>query len=196
MSRFAKSLLPFLLGACACLAQVRYTPEGKMQKPDNYREWIFLSSGFGMAYGPLAEGKAPNPDPPFDNVFVDPAAWKAFQKTGKWPDKAAFVLELRRSTGKGSITQQGHFQEAPVAVEVHVKDEKRFPATRGWGFFEFGRDVTQAAVTPAEKDCYSCHQDHGTLDSTFAQFYPTVKPIAEKMGTLTTEKPDSPKTGK
>ena len=31
-----------------------YTKDGKLSRPLNYREWIFLSSGLGMTYGPLA----------------------------------------------------------------------------------------------------------------------------------------------
>ncbi len=184
-----KTFVACLICVTGLWAQARYTGDNKMQLPENYREWVFLSSGFGMAYTPLAEGAADNPNPPFDNVFVNPEAWKEFQKTGKWPDKSVFVLELRQSSQKGSITQRGRFQNGPLAVEVHVKDEKKFGATRGWAFFEFRRGETTAAVTPADKECYTCHQDHGTLDTTFAQFYPTVKEVAEKKGTLTPEKP-------
>ena len=188
MRKSVKVITVCLVAGLSLWAQARYTADNKMQKPENYREWIFLSSGLGMAYTPLAEGAKANPDPPFDNVFVNPEAWKSFQKTGKWPDKTVMVLELRRSSQKGSITKQGRFQQAPVAMEVHVKDEKKFAATRGWAFFEFHGTATEAEMTPATKECYSCHQDHGTLDTTFAQFYPTVKEIAEKKGTLTPEK--------
>src|SRR5262245_19760122 len=31
----------------------RFTSDGKLFLPENYREWIFLSSGLGMSYGPL-----------------------------------------------------------------------------------------------------------------------------------------------
>lgn len=188
MSKICKTVLACVVCAGALWAQARYTAENKMQKPENYREWIFLSAGLGMAYTPLAEGAKENPDPPFDNVFVNPEGWKGFQKTGKWPDQTVLVLELRQSVQRASINQRGHFQKAPLAVEVHVKDEKRFAATRGWAFFEFRNGATEAAMTPSDKECYSCHQDHGALDTTFAQFYPTVKDVAEKKGTLTPEK--------
>jgi len=184
-----KIFLACLICVAGLWAQARYTGDNKMQRPENYREWVFLSAGLGMAYTPVADGATPNPDPPFDNVFVNPEAWKTFRQTGKWPDKSVLVLEVRQSSRKGSITQQGRFQNAPLALEVHVKDEKRFAATRGWAFFEFHGNSTEVAQTPEDKDCYSCHQDHGTLDTTFAQFYPTVKEIAGKKGTLTPEKP-------
>jgi hypothetical protein len=37
---------------------------------------------------------------------------------------------------------------------------------------------------PTSASCYSCHQQHGAVDTTFVQFYPTLLPIATKLGTL------------
>ena len=33
-------------------------------------------------------------------------------------------------------------------------------------------------------DCYSCHEQHGAVDTTFVQFYPTLIKLAEQKGTL------------
>src|SRR5215831_6498303 len=46
----------------------RYTADGQLTRPENYREWIYLSSGLGMSYGPNASTNPENPN--FDNVFV------------------------------------------------------------------------------------------------------------------------------
>src|SRR5690242_6354701 len=62
----------------------RYTKDGKLLRP-NYREWVYLSSGLGMNYGPTAAGATAAPA--FTNVFVNPESYREFQKTGKWPDK-------------------------------------------------------------------------------------------------------------
>ena len=32
--------------------------------------------------------------------------------------------------------------------------------------------------------CYSCHEQHAAVDTTFVQFYPTLLKLAEKKGTL------------
>ena len=72
--------------------------------PANYREWVCLGSGLGMTYGPLAAA-SPNDHPGFDNVFVNRAAYTAFLRTGTWPDKTMFVLEVRSSEAKGSINK-------------------------------------------------------------------------------------------
>ena len=118
----------------------------------------------------------------FDNVFVNPEAYKSFTETGTWPDKTMLVLEVRKAEGKGSINQKGNFQGSEVmGLEVHVKDEARF--TGKWAFFGFD-DAKTAKITPSGAACYSCHQDHGAVDTTFVQFYPTLLPIAKSKSTL------------
>ena len=153
----------------------------KLLRPANYREWVWLSSGFGMAYGPAAQANS-SQDPPFDNVFVRPASYRAFLATGKWPDQTVFVLELRASVSKGSINQRGHFQGDVQAVEVEVKDEKRFPG--GWAFFGFDKGVESARMIPATASCYTCHAQNGAVENTFVQFYPTLIEIAKQKGTF------------
>jgi hypothetical protein len=118
----------------------------------------------------------------FDNVFVDPAAWKSFQRTGHWPDGAMFVMEARGASSKGSINKVGHFQtEDMMGIEVHLHDEARFKG--GWGFYAFDGEAP-AKLLPASAACYACHEQHGAVDTTFTQFYPTAKPIAQKAGTF------------
>ncbi len=104
------------------------------------------------------------------------------QKAGTWPDKTVLVLEGRRAQGKGSINQQGNYQGPVMAIEVHVKDEARFPGQ--WGFFGFGDGGKTAKMIPTSTDCYSCHASHAAVDTTFVQFYPTLLPIATGKGTL------------
>lgn len=156
----------------------QYTRDGKLARPQNYREWIFLSSGLGMTYGPLASPGEPR----FDNVFVNPAAYRAFLDTGRWPDQTVLVLEVRSSQSKGSINRGGHFQDEVVGVELHVKDEKRFPGK--WAFFRFGEGEQASTVIPSTATCYSCHQQNGAVDTTFVQFYPTLIGAAKAKGTM------------
>jgi hypothetical protein len=152
----------------------------ELLKPANYREWVWLSSGLGMSYGPNAPAGRANP--PFDNVFVTPEAYRAFLKTGTWPDKTMFVLELRSSVTEGSINKGGHFQGNVIGVEVEVKDEKRFPGK--WAFFDFRPGAKTAKPLPQSASCYSCHAQNGAVDNTFVQFYPTLIDIAKAKGTF------------
>jgi len=159
-----------------------YTSDGQMKLPEHYREWVYLSTGIDMSYNPAL---ASMDHSMFDNVFVNPEAYKAFTQTGTWPDKTVLVLEARAAKNKGSINQKGHYQGSDVmAVEVHVKDEGRFPGR--WAFFGFDNEKT-AKMIPTNMDCYSCHSTHGAVDTTFVQFYPTLLDIATKKGTLSAE---------
>lgn len=155
-----------------------YASDGQLQFPEHYREWVYLTSGFDMSYDPSMRMGDHHT---FDNVFVNPDAYQAFVKTGTWPDHTMLVLEQRDARGKGSINQAGNYQGGVAAVEVHVKDEARFPGK--WAFFGFGQGKT-AKMIPLSADCYSCHAEHAAVDTTFVQFYPTLLPIATSKGTL------------
>lgn len=156
----------------------RYTAEGRLMFPQDYREWVFLSSGLGMTYGPLAQG-----EPMFDNVFVNPTAYHSFQQSGRWPDGTVLVLEVRGAESKGSINRGGHFQGDVHGVETHVKDEKRFP--RKWAFFAFDQGAKVSEARAEDKSsCYACHEPNGSVDTTFVQFYPSLLPVAKEKGTF------------
>jgi hypothetical protein len=156
-----------------------YTGDGQMKLPEHYREWVYLSTGFDMSYNPNGMQMDHHM---FDNVFVNPEAYRAFVETGRWPDKTMFMLEVRRAEGRGSINQKGNYQGSDVmGLEVHVKDEARFPGK--WAFFGFDEGKT-AKMTPTTASCYSCHSEHAAVDTTFVQFYPTLLPIAKDKGTL------------
>ncbi len=175
-----RMLAPLLLVAAAGASDFpHYTSTGEITVPADYRDWIFLSSGLNMNYspgGPDAGGDA------FDNVFVDPASWRAFKATGRWPEGTIFVKEGRHGETKGSINRTGQFQDGEATyVELHIRDSKRFAS--GWGFFELQGNAP-ARVLPTTATCYSCHQQNGAVETTFVQFYPTAKPVAVKAGTF------------
>ncbi|HEX2711179.1 MAG TPA: cytochrome P460 family protein [Candidatus Acidoferrales bacterium] len=152
-----------------------YTKKGELLRPDNYRDWVYLSSGLGMSYNAAAQDHVM-----FTNVFVPQWAYREFMATGKWPDKSIFVVEERMSSTNGSINKAGHFQTDLMGLGVEVKDEQRFPEK--WAYFNFGLDSRSSAANPKE-GCWQCHNDHGAVQNTFVQFYPTLKPVAEKFGT-------------
>jgi hypothetical protein len=155
-----------------------FTKGDELKLPEGYREWVYLTSGFDMSYNPAMQMGNQHM---FDNVFVNPEAYKAFVNTGTWPDKTILVLEGRAAQGKGSINQSGNFQAGVMDLELHVKDEARFPGK--WAFFAFGGEKTAKAI-PTSADCYSCHAQHAAVDTTFVQFYPTLLPIAKEKRTL------------
>jgi Cytochrome P460 len=154
-----------------------YSANGDFQLPANYRQWVYLTTGFDMSYTPgMSMGHHM-----FDNVFVNPSSYQAFLETGTWPDKTTLVLEQRSAQGKGSINQAGNFQSEVMGIEVHVKDEARFSGK--WAFFGIDDDKT-GKLFPPGAECYKCHAAHAAVDTTFVQFYPTLLPIAKSKGTL------------
>jgi Cytochrome P460 len=156
-----------------------YTSDGRLQYPEHYRSWIYLSSGFDMNYNAKAQAGGRHV---FDNVFVNPEAYKEFLGTGTWPEHSVFVLEIRNAEAKGSINRSGNYQgSGSVGIEVHVKDSARFPGK--WAFFDVS-DGKAAKIIPQSAGCYSCHAEHGGVDTTFVQFYPTLLPLAKSKGTL------------
>ena len=162
------------LASAGALAQQPET----MAVPDNYRQWVFLTSSLDLNYTTPADPSHHM----LDNVFVNPEAYKSFVEKGTWPDKTMLALEVRGAEGKGSINQKGNFQGTErMGLEVHVKDEARFPGK--WAFFGFDDSKTSKMV-PTEAACYSCHAAHAAVDTTFVQFYPTLLPIAKREGTL------------
>jgi hypothetical protein len=152
-----------------------YVAGGELAFPADYREWVFLSSSIDMSYSAM-------PVHQFDNVFATRAAYRAFLKTGAWPDKTILILENRGAASKESIAKLGQFQNGEViGLEAHVKDVARFKG--GWGFFAFDGHKP-GDMFPYTAACYACHQAHAAADTTFVQFYPTLLPVATKMGTL------------
>ena len=163
----------------------RFSSDGKLQFPGDYRgEWVYLTSGLGMTYGPTQPAAG---EPRFfDNVFVNPQSYRAFVKTGRWPDKTMFILEVRNSEQKASINNGGQTQGPRIlAIESSVKDA-RFPD--GWGYFEFGGGTRPIAregeLKPQSESCYACHKANTAVENTFVQFYPTLMDVAQRLGTV------------
>jgi hypothetical protein len=155
-----------------------YTAEGQLKMPEHYREWIFLSSGVDMSYSP---NPAMAGHSMFDNVFVNPSAYQAFQQTGTWPDKTTLVLEIRGAEEPSSINKRGHSQSSEImGMEIHVKDAK---FEGGWGFFEFDNS-NSAKLIKRPASCYECHENHAAVNTTFVQFYPTLLGLSKAKGTL------------
>ena len=96
-------LVPFAFGQDTAPPKSgpEYAADSRLKYPGKFREWIFLTSGIDMSYSPTS-GMS---DHMFDNVFVNPEAYKAFLETGTWPDKT--MLVLRRAARKPRVPSIG-----------------------------------------------------------------------------------------
>lgn len=170
--------------AVTLTGQARFDDQGRLLFPDDYREWVYMSSGLGMNY--FTAPNAPPDSPFFDNVFVGPGSFGKFKETGVWPEGTVFVLEIRYSQTKGALTKSGFFQSDVASLEAAVKDTKRFP--KGWGYFTFGGGTSPlrnaAEALPANSSCQACHEASGAVEQTFSQFYPTALAVAVQKKTV------------
>jgi hypothetical protein len=156
----------------------QFTADGKLVRPEGYRKWVYVSSGYGMSYSQSPDGMQM-----FTNVFVTPAAYDYFAANGKWPDKTMFVLELYESTSRGSINKHGSYQTQFSGLDVEVKDEARFADK--WAYFNFGGATKSAgADTPSKNDCWKCHEQNAAVEHSFVQFYPELLKIARAKRTI------------
>jgi hypothetical protein len=175
LSAFCQVLL--VAGPAENSPRPQYDAKGSLVRPPDYRDWEFLSAGFGMNYSP-----APGSHEMFTNVFVQRWAYEAFLKSGKSPEHSMFVIDARDAESKGSINKTGHFQTDLMAMEVEVKDSTRNPDK--WTYYSFQSNGKTAEPMPKGNECWSCHDQHAAVEHTFVQFYPTLKPVAKKFGTF------------
>jgi hypothetical protein len=153
----------------------QYDAKGSLLRPADYRDWEFLSAGYGMNYSP-----GPGSHEMFTNVFVQRWAYQEFLKSGKWPEQSMFVIDERDAESKGSINKKGHYQTDLMGLIVEVKDSTRNPER--WAYYGFEPNANTAKTMP-KGNCWSCHDQHAAVEHTFVQFYPTLKPVAKNFGT-------------
>lgn len=153
----------------------QYNQKGDLLRPADYREWMFLSAGYGMSYSP-----GPGGHELFTNVFVQRWAYDAFAKSGKWPEQSMFVIDERDAGSRSSINQKGHYQTDLAGLAVEVKDSQHNPDK--WAYYAFSAEGQTADPMP-RNNCWSCHEAHAAVEHTFVQFYPTLRVIAKQYST-------------
>ena len=176
-------LSPALAGIESPNDLATFTSDGQLVRPENYREWVLIGTGLSMAYGPIRE-RLPAGERPFTNVFVNPSSYREFLRTGRWPDRTTFVLEIRGSVAvnKAIGGENGLYQGELRAIEAEVKDESRFAGQ--WAFFELSRTEPAGRQIPMNASCYECHAKNGAVENTFVQFYPVLRDVAKEKGTM------------
>jgi Cytochrome P460 len=119
-----------------------------------------------------SEHVRPSGSDSFHHVYLDPAAYAHFARTGSFPDPTMLVLEIHQRADRGAPARQGFFEGERLAVEVAVKDSEHLED--GWAYFDFSNGKTESTPFARER-CYSCHVEHGREDNVFTQFYPVLR---------------------
>jgi len=178
-SHFFRVALVFIVLASAAAAQgsrvsrIAYTVEGKIPVPD-YSKWVFIGSG-------AFEAAETAPAPRFSNVFVAPGVFDEFVRTGAWPDQTVIFSEKRAGATTVPITKNPGWGQTGEALgfEFEVKDVSK----GGWRYYTAKAGEQAGTAVTNQADCTTCHSQHGAVDSTFVQFYPSLIAAAQRHGT-------------
>jgi hypothetical protein len=130
------------------------------------------------------EGKKNGPGNLHD-VYTEPEAVTAFQNTGKWPQGATIVKEIRASQKAKMTTGNAHWDGQIIQWFVMVKDTNHtFPGNpnwgRGWGWGLYSIDDPKKNISTDFKiDCIGCHTPAEHTDWIYTHGYPILN---EKAG--------------
>ncbi len=184
---FLAGLAALALNSCEKPTEpaAKFTEEDKLSRPDP-TEWVFVSSSASavapsgasddammaggndmMAGGEEETTEAPSPEGKFNIIRIDPAAWKAFQTTGEFPEGTVFAMAFY-SMNDREMNADRYWADQPLGMEVAVKDSNRFED--GWAYFRFEGAAAEAEAFPKER-CFQCHQENGAWDNVFTQLY-------------------------
>ncbi len=163
--------------ASSPLEVAQLTHDGKLKKPTDLTEWVFLGTSLGMGYNP-GSFNAASPGQ-FQVAMMEPIAYRYFVENRKFAPGSMFLLSFYDSDRQQrSINQNGFTQAELTNFEIHLIDPAR--GEKGHAFYMFGAKSTEGSPVPPGNACVRCHVDHGAFDGTFAQFYPTLRPLIPK----------------
>lgn len=164
----------------------QFDPEGNLIRPVGWRDWPYL----GTPLTPNALNAPAAAFPEFHSVYIEPAAWAHFKKTGDFRDGTIIVKELTRvqiddttdpaNGSKAETSGQGYFMGEYSGLEATVKNAARFgDQPGGWAYFTFGHVpeaeyAARAAAQPSE-NCSACHSASAGRDNVFIQHYPVLR---------------------
>lgn len=161
----------------ASFAKPEYTADGALKLPADFEQWVYVGSP--LTPNALNGGKANFPE--FHNVYIQPGAYREYQRTGVFPEGTIMFKELqltlkgdRADGSRAEASGRGYFPGALNGADVSVKDSKRFAETNGWGYFDFNHNEPKAATAQLQpkKMCADCHLAGAKKDMVWTQFYP------------------------
>ena len=148
----------------------KFNKKGELVRPTHYREWIFV--GAPVTPNDMNDGKPAFPE--FHNVYIDPASWMYWKRTGKFRENTILVLEMVSIGAKKSVSGNGYFQGEFLGIAAAVKSKKRFPnKTENWAYFGF--DDKSTAMAQSDEACAACHKANAAEDMVFTQHYPILR---------------------
>ena len=145
---------------------------GNVQLPTGYRRWQHVGTRVKTGGNSVLDGTKIIV-PQVMDVYVEPAAFDSYKRTGVWPNGTQIVKEFATiQTGEG-CNASTHICDTPYGLGIFeagryqglgmmIKDSKRFSAQSGyWGYFRFlpsGEAYTQTSGLLARNQCSGCHE--------------------------------------
>jgi hypothetical protein len=150
--------------------------DGSIERPgaDFRRDWSHLGSWAVLDKDSAAHG--------IHDVYATRATVDAFRATGKYPDGAVLVKEIRSFETDQLTTGNVAYAGNPAVWFVMVKDSTgRFEGknplwAEGWGWAMFQADNPEKQTAESfETSCMGCHTPVAKTDWVFQSGYPTLK---------------------
>ena len=156
------------------LGSPQFTPLDELIFPADTDRWVVLGTNIGGDYSD-AEFNPKNPGM-IGVVQMEPNAYTYLLENGEYADGTMFLLSFYQTQEKPEPGLNGFVQGDLAGLEIHVVDRVKYQDNRG--FYLFATDGREpSAMLPAGNECVQCHAEHGAFDSTFTQFYPTIRHI-------------------
>jgi hypothetical protein len=153
--------------------------DGAIHFPGRVRsEWVHLGS-WGSA--DLASA-----DPGHHDVYTQPESLAGYRATGRFPDGAVLVKEVRKIESGHKTTGPVTWAGDEVLWFVLIKDAQgRFPGHsnwgEGWGWALFKAGETEKnASTDFRADCLGCHIPARETDWIYVEGYPGLRAVHER----------------
>jgi len=153
---------------------LRFTDSGQLLLPRGYRRWIYV--GAPLTPNDMNAGKAAFPE--FHSVYINPEAFKEYEKTGEFPDGTVLIKELVSVGSKAATSGKGYFMGEFIGREVAVKNTNRFKDAPGnWAYFSFGHEypLKDKVERQPVANCSACHGASAAQDYVFTQYYPVLR---------------------
>ena len=148
--------------------------KGNISLPAGYRTtWVFL--GAWSIAGDEEGAKE------LHNVYAQPKAVATYRATGRWPDGAVLVKEVRKTVTAELTTGTASRAGQIAVIFVMVKDAKgRFKDNPlwgngwGWGLFK-APNLAKQVASDFRTDCLGCHLPAKKSDWIYVDGYPVLR---------------------
>jgi len=187
MNKTKLSLIIILLSSIFIFSPILYS----MSEKSSFSEYvdsqgnISFPKGFELKLSHLGSWFVPDGGASgFHGVYTSAASIEAFRKTGKFPDGAILIKELRASKAGNYTTGEGvsYSTEEIKQWFVMIKDSKnRFSDNPlwgdGWGWALFKpNDLDINLAKDYKVDCLGCHVPVKNKDWIYTEAYPILNP--------------------